>query len=128
MLIIQYKAPTSLSSLYRGFRLYYQSMLLKSSIIFYYLIFITIEAVDRSTQPNCGTDTPASPTAPTTPATTTKPPVFVTDQVASGLLKLTACQNEEKIISIPSTYVLFPLDIYYGVTPDGTCNTIGYIF
>lgn len=89
---------------------------------------IFFQAVDRSTQPGCSTEIPASPTPgtiPTAPATTPKPPAFVTNMIASGLFKLTACKDKEETISIPVNYQLYPLQVYYGVTFDGTCNTIG---
>ena len=62
---------------------------------------------------------------PTAPPTTTKPPAFINDMIASGIYKLTACKGETKTITIPANFQLFPLNVYYGVTSDGTCNTIG---
>ena len=82
-----------------------------------------IEAVDRSTQPDCSTQTPAYLT--TMPPTTTEPPTFVIETIASGLYKIVACKGETKIINIPNNYIVFPHEIFYGVTTDGTCDTIG---
>jgi hypothetical protein len=99
---ISYNAPAILSSsLYKGFRIYY-------------------EFVDRSTQPDCITGTPAFPT--TQPPTTTTPQV-VFDLSARPVNKTIICRGSEATITVPKNYTLFPIDLYYGVSP-GQCKNI----
>ena len=61
------------------------------------------------------------PTQPTTIRTSLPP---VSNLVASGLVKDYVCKGNEITIDIPDKFVLFPINWYYGVTPDQTCNTI----
>ncbi len=100
---LSYKSPALLSSIYRGFRLYYQT-------------------VDRSTQPDCSTGTPVPPTQQV--VTTTQAPL-VRDLIATKLMKRTVCRGNETTIDIPKDFNLFPINYFYGVTTDFTCNTIG---
>ncbi len=99
---ISYKAPTK-SSLYKGFKIYY-------------------ETSRRNSQPNCPTGTPAPPV--TGIVTTNKPEVL--DLQATEIAKLYVCKGNEKVIERKQNYILFPIDFYYGVTVDGTCENIRY--
>ena len=118
---MSYKAPSTLNSLYNGFKLYYES---KNHVLFYDILFnFFFLGVERSTQSNCPTNIPFEPTAPTT-VTTLAP--FIINLAASNLLKNYICKGNELIIDIPPIFLLFPISYYYGTTPDLTCNTIGY--
>ena len=93
-----------ISSLYSGFKLYYES-------------------VERRTQPNCPTDIPNLPTTQA-PTSRTTVPASISNSVASSLIKDNVCRGNEITIDIPENFVLFPINWYYGITPDETCNTI----
>jgi hypothetical protein len=97
---LSYKAPANLSvTLYKGFQVYY-------------------EFADRSTQPDCPSFTPGSPTT-TQPTTTT--PQLVFDLAASPLYKAYACLGNQTTITVPNNFKLYPLNVYYGVS-NGTCK------
>ena len=36
------------------------------------------------------------------------------------------CKGNEKVIGRKLNYILFPIDFYYGVTVDGTCENTRY--
>jgi hypothetical protein len=81
---------------------------------------------DRSSAPDCPTNTPMPPTQGSTlPPTTTMKPLSV--NIASELFKMFVCKGFEKTINIPSGYSLAVINSYYGTTPDYTCNTIKYL-
>ena len=103
-IFVSYKAPTNSSS-YKGFKLYW-------------------EFIDRSSQPNCPTDLPTLP-ATTSPALVT-PMQELLDLAALDIKKEVICKGKELSIEVPSQYVFFPIDIYYGVTSDGTCTNTRY--
>ena len=81
------------------------------------LIFLFLVS-DRSEQPDCPTNTPASPSTPV--ITTTKKPE-VADLVASDFQKTYVCIGEQKTIIIPDNYYLFPTDVYYGSSSGLAC-------
>jgi hypothetical protein len=70
------------------------------------------QVYDRSEQPDCPTNAPASPTTPGVITPTTKPQII--DLVASDFQKTYVCIGEQKTIIIPDNYFLFPTDVYYG--------------
>lgn len=41
---------------------------------------------------------------------------------ASVLKTENICKGSEKVISIPSNFILFPLEYYYGVSTNGGCD------
>ena len=83
--------------------------------------FIFFLVTDRSDQPDCATGTPGSPT--TTQPTTTLPPA-VTDISASGYKSVYVCRGNTTTIQIPYNYQLFPINVFYGVAPNGQCSSI----
>ena len=115
---ISYKAPANLGTLYRGFQLYYSCKVLKIKINrFFYKTHILV--VDRSTQPDCLTGTPGMPTTPE-PTTTTRQTIF--DLSASNLNKVYICKGNTTTVTVPSSYNLFVLNYFYGVSSGPTCN------
>ena len=82
------------------------------------LNLLCISVVDRSTQPDCPTYTPASPATPL--IITTRTPE-VADLAALNFEKIFVCRGEQKTISIPKNYYLFPTDVYYGVSSGLQC-------
>jgi hypothetical protein len=117
-IFISYKTTVT-SSLYRGFKLYY-------------------EFVDRSTQPNCPTELPTTTTSTTTLTTTTvtttttsaqsitpmtpstKP--LIPDLAASGIQNDFVCYGNHKTLTVPDQYNLFAINYFYGVSADGSCK------
>ena len=93
-------------------------------MIFRNIIILNNLVVDRSLQPSCSTATPLPPTTqPTTTATTTPRPL-VNNLAATGIFTATACKGQSSSITIPIDYQLYPINIYYGVTPNNTCTSI----
>ena len=98
-----------------------------------------IEVADRSTQPDCPTFTPETPsttlpyvtlpgspnstiTTTTSTTTTTTTPKVIYDLAASKILSSYACLGNRTTIKIPNDFQLYPLNVYYGVSINGTCK------
>ena len=96
---ISYKAPTSSSS-YRGFKLYY-------------------EFIDRSSEPSCPTDLPTTSRETPQPGSTIP---TITDLIASEIQKDLICKGERKTINVPSNFKIFIINLFYGISSDGTCK------
>lgn len=79
--------------------------------------------MDRSTEQDCITGTPQSPTTPPT-TTTTRQILF--DLTASAANRAVVCRGNTTKIDIPAGYSLFPIDVYYGVTKAQQCKNIRY--
>jgi hypothetical protein len=100
VLIVSYKSPADLGTAYRGMRIYY-------------------EFVDRSTQPDCPT---GSPTTPSTTLLTTTTPQMIFDLAASSFNRTNICRGSSVTIQIPNNYNLFPIDAYYAASSSGLCS------
>ena len=96
---INYKAATA-SSLYRGFKLYY-------------------EFIDRSLEPRCPTNLPTTSRETPPPAPTISP---ITDLFASEIQRDFVCKGNAKTINVPSQFNLFVINFFYGVTTSDSCS------
>ncbi len=96
---VTYKAPSSGFS-HKGFKLYF-------------------EFIDRSTQPNCPTELPT--TVRPTPSTQSTRPA-VNDLVAMDIQKENICKGNKKTLTVPPEFNLFVIDLFYGVSSDGSCE------
>ena len=54
------------------------------------------------------------------PTTTTPQVIF--DLAASNIYKSYACLGNQTTINIPNNFKLYPLNVYYGISKDGTCK------
>jgi hypothetical protein len=103
IIYVSYRAPADLGYFYKGFQLYY-------------------EFVDRTTASDCPTNTPNFVPVSIASSTTTSKPVV--ENFASDIIKTYVCKGSQTNIVIPNGFSLVPLSVYYGTTPDYTCNTI----
>jgi hypothetical protein len=88
--------------------------------------FIKFIVSDRASQQDCLTGTPAAPTTTTTTQTTTTPQVIF-DLAARPQNTSIICRGSEVTIQVPKNFTLFPIDLYYGVTKNGSCSSYRYI-
>ena len=108
--IISYKAITTLSSFYKGFKLYY-------------------EFIDKSTQPNCPTN-PVNATITTGVTTVTQTTSKSTtdnqiqDLVASQIEKKILCKDDKITLVVPPKFNLFAIAFYYGLSVDDSCGKV----
>ena len=101
-IFISYKTTVT-STLYRGFKLYY-------------------EFIDRSTQPNCPTYLPTTTTTQAFITTTPSTKPLIVDLVASEIQDDFVCLGDRKTINVPNQYNLFVINYFYGVSSDGSCK------